>query len=347
MALHTLPGRVAAALALACATAAFAPASQADIRSMIVTSDPQYPWTPASDTDEAESEADRDARSRALIEEQYRSIAAYRAARPGQDIPVFINGDITAYGHGWQRSVMAELLKILGDNVHIGLGNHDYANNIRTPGGSGCYNNGCARDSIDGLVRHVIRKREKIVFDFTTHPGVFGDDYEGSLAYAVRAPGMDRVLNVQLNHHPSYEVTFDSYTGLRKSRYRITSSVPWLQNLLKTNLTVPPYGKPSDRPFDFAIVHMHDADADGANFEFASTVANNDVAAIFAGHLHGVAGRYHDIAGVPVFLSGSASRRTYLIVEHDTDASELRVYRVDNNDPERKTLAGRVAIAQR
>ncbi|NID04116.1 phosphoesterase [Luteibacter jiangsuensis] len=346
MAPHIVPGRVAAALALAFATAAFAPASQADIRTMIVTSDPQYPWTPSSDTDEAESEADRDERSRALIEEQYRSIAAYRAARPGQDIPVFINGDITAYGHGWQRSVMAELLQILGDNVHIGLGNHDYANNIRASDGGGCYNNGCARDSIDGLVQHVTRKREKVAFDFATQPGVFGDDYEGSLAYAVRAPGMDRVLNVQLNNYPSYEVTFDSYAALRKSRYRITSSVPWLENLLKTNLTVPPYGKPSDRPFDFAIVHMHNADADGANFEFASMVASNDVAAIFAGHLHAWAGQYGDIGGVPVFLSGSASRRTYLIVEHDTDASELRVYRVSDNDPDRKTLAGRVHIPQ-
>ncbi|WP_413625555.1 metallophosphoesterase family protein [Luteibacter sp. Lutesp34] len=346
MAPHLLPGRLAAALALTFATAAFAPASQADIRTMIVTSDPQYPWTPSSDADEPESEADRDERSRALIEEQYRSIAAYRAARPGQDIPVFINGDVTAYGHGWQRIVMAELLEILGDNVHIGLGNHDYANNIRRSEGSGCYNNGCARDSIQGLVQHVIRKREKVTFDFTTHPGLFGDDYEGSLAYAVRAPGMDRVLNVQLNNYPSYEVAFESYAGLRKSRYQITSSVPWLENLLKTNLTVPPYGKPSDRPFDFAILHMHDADADGANVEFASMVANNDVAAIFAGHLHAWAGRYGDIGGVPVFLSGSASQRTYLIVEHDTDASELRVYRVDDNDPDRKTLAGRVRIPQ-
>ncbi|NII56488.1 metallophosphoesterase [Luteibacter sp. SG786] len=346
MAPHIVPGRVAAALALAFATAAFAPASQAEIRTMIVTSDPQYPWTPSSDTDEPESEADRDERSRALIEEQYRSIAAYRAARPGQDIPVFINGDITAYGHGWQRSVMAELLEILGDNVHIGLGNHDYANNIRTSDGSGCYNNGCARDSIDGLVQHVTRKRGKVAFDFAIHPGVFGDDYEGSLAYAVRAPGMDRVLNVQLNNHPSYEVTFDSYTALRKASYKITSSLPWLEKLFKTNLTVPPYGKPSDRPFDFAIVHMHDPVADGANFEFASMVANNDVAAIFAGHLHAWAGQYGDIGGVPVFLSGSASRRTYLIVEHDTDASELRVYRVADNDPDRKTLAGRVSIPQ-
>jgi len=108
-------GRVAAAATFALASICFAPTATADVRTMIVTSDPQYPWTTRTDARLPESDAERDARSRALIEEQYRSIAAYRAARPGQDIPVFINGDLTAYGHGWQRDVMARLLRILGD----------------------------------------------------------------------------------------------------------------------------------------------------------------------------------------------------------------------------------------
>ncbi|MGE7138581.1 metallophosphoesterase [Luteibacter sp. NPDC031894] len=341
----TRHGRLAAAFALAFALAGLAPASHADVRSMVVTSDPQYPWTPASDADEPEGEDARNARSEALIEEQYRSIAAYRAARPGEDIPVFINGDITAYGHGWQRSVMARLLPILGENVHFGLGNHDYENNIRQDDGSGCYNNGCARDSIDDLVRHVTRKREKVSFDFTTYPGLLGNDHVGSLAYAVRAAGMERVLNVQLNNHPSYEVAFDSLIGLRTSSYRVTSSLPWLENLLDTQLKVPAYGTPADRPFDFAIVHMHDPDSTyGA--PLATLLAEHDVAVVFAGHYHQTLGYYRSIGGVPVYLSGSASQRTYLIVEHDTDVSVLRVYGVRDNDPERKRLIGTVRIPQ-
>ena len=49
-------------------------------------------------------------------------------------------------------------------------------------------------------------------------------------------------------------------------------------------------------------------------------------------------GRYGSLGNVPIFLSGSASQRTYLIVEHDTDAEVLRVYGVRENKPEQKQL---------
>lgn len=329
-------GRVAAAATFALASICFAPTATADVRTMIVTSDPQYPWTTRTDARLPESDAERDARSRALIEEQYRSIAAYRAARPGQDIPVFINGDLTAYGHGWQRDVMTRLLRILGDNVHFGLGNHDYENNIRNDRGGGCYNNGCARDSINDLVRHVSRKQGVVSFDFSALPGAFNRRYQGSLAYALRAPGLDRVLNVQLNNHPIYAVSFDTTEGIFPALYDIEPSAPWLQNLLAERLGTPPFGTPADRPYDFAIVHMHDPD--GFNGDVARTLSGSDVAAVFAGHLHTRLGYYRNIGSVPVYVSGSASQRTYLVVEHDTDESVLRIYGVHDNDPEHKEL---------
>lgn len=337
MSFPTLPlGRLSAALALIAASACLVPTAAAEVRTMIVTSDPQYPWTPQSDERQPQGDAERDALSQALIEEQYRSIAAYRAARPDQDIPVFINGDLTAYGHGWQRNVMERLLRILGDNVHLGLGNHDYENNIRNDKGEGCYNNGCARDSINDLVRHVTKKRGVVSFDFSAQPGALGNVYTGSLAYAARAPGLDRVLNVQLNNRPTYAVSFETTEGIIPARYDIESSVPWLYNVLTEHLSVPRFGTPSDRAYDFAIVHMHNADEfDG---DFARTVSGTDVAAVFAGHLHRSLGYYRNIGSVPVYLSGSASQRTYLVVEHDTDEAVLRIYGVVDNEPEQKTL---------
>ncbi|MEZ2419434.1 metallophosphoesterase [Luteibacter sp. RCC_6_2] len=329
-------GRLSAVLSLALASTCLAPTAMAEVRTMIVTSDPQYPWTAKTDARIPQDDAERDAESQALIEEQYRSIVAYRAARPGQDIPVFVNGDLTAYGHGAQRATMERLLKILGDNVHLGLGNHDYENNIRNDQGEGCYNNGCARDSITDLVRHVTKKRGVVSFDFAVQPGAFSTRYVGSLAYAVRTPGLDRVLHMQLNNRPTYAVSFDTTEGIVPARYDIESSVPWLYNLLGEHLSVPPFGTPSDRAYDFAIVHMHNPDA--FNGDFARTVSGVDVAAIFAGHLHRNFGYYRNIGSVPVYLSGSASQRTYLVVEHDTDEAVLRVYGVRDNDPERKTL---------
>ncbi len=314
------------------------PSAHATVETMIVTSDPQYPWT---DTP-GEADEVRKIRSRQMIEEQYRSIAAYRARRPDQTIPVFINGDLTAYGHGWQRAVMDELLGILGDNVYLGLGNHDYQNNILQEDGSGCYNNGCARDSVLGLVQHVMTKPDKVSFDFSVRPGFPGNRYEGSLAYAVNTPGWERVLQVQLNNYPTYEVSFASTEGLRPSRFDIGSSLPWLKNVLDTHLSVPRYGTPADRAYDFGIAHVHSAD--GYSEGFGEALAAGHVAAVFAGHLHFRLGRYGSINGVPVFLSGSASQRTYLIVEHDTVARVLRVFAVRNNDPEGRELIATVDV---
>ena len=81
---------------------------------------------------------------------------------------------------------------------------------------------------------------------------------------------------------------------------------------------------------------MHDSD--GFNADVARTLSGTDVAAVFAGHLHRYLGYYRNIGSVPVFLSGSASQRTYLVVEHDTDEAVLRVYGVRDNDPEHKAL---------
>lgn len=342
----TLPtvslGRLTAALTLAVASICFTPTSAAEVRTMIVTSDPQYPWTPNIDAGKQppDSDAERDAMSRALIEEQYRSIAAYRAARPGQAIPVFINGDITAFGHGWQRDVMERLLPILGENVYLGLGNHDYENNV-----GDCARNGCARDSISDLVRHVRKKDSVVSFDFSAHPGAFSRRYEGSLAYAVRAAGLDRVLNIQLNNHPLYTTSFDTTEGVLPARYDIVSSVPWLSNMLAEHLDVPRFGTPADREYDFAIVHMHDPE--GYNGDVARLLTGTDVAAVFAGHYHKAMGYYGHIGGVPLYLSGSASQRTYLVVEHDTDEAVLRVYGVRNNDPERKQLIDNIPTQRR
>lgn len=334
--------RRAIALAVALGTLAFVGDAAAKVQTMIVTSDPQYPWTDLTDARQPESEEDAARRSEALITEQYNSIAAYKAARPGEDIPVFVNGDITAYGHGAEIKVMERLLPLLGDNVHLGLGNHDYQNNIRQENGSGCFANWCARESITRLAKHVNRKPGKVSFDFSTHPGVFTTNYVGSLAYAVEARGLDRVLSIQLNNFPEYEVNFEATEGLGAGSYQIQSSLPWLGNILKSKLEKPRFGDWKDRDYDLAIVHMHDPTR--YNDDFARMVTSTDVAAIFAGHLHRTAGYYGRMGSVPVFLSGSASQRTYLIVEHDTDAGVLRVYVVRNNDPDAKQLIDTVPV---
>ncbi|TCV94092.1 calcineurin-like phosphoesterase family protein [Luteibacter rhizovicinus] len=308
-------------------------------RTMIVTSDPQYPWTDKMDqgnSDESDSKKER--RSEELIREQYNSIAGYRRARPGMNIPVVINGDLTAYGHGWQRSKMSSLYRILGDNYYLGLGNHDYDNNIRQSNGSGCANNGCARDSLDGLRDHV-KSRNVLAFDFTDHTGAFGGEFDGSYAYAFEAKGFERVANIQLNNYPTYEVSFTTNKTFNY-KFNVTSSLPWLHELM-------PRLNASTRDFDFMLIHVHQPEWDaGSGNAFTELVRANKVPVVFAGHLHGRMGRYYsrNFGNVPVFLSGSASQRTYLIVEHYPKAKVLRVYGVRNNDPENKQLIEEIQV---
>ena len=327
-----LPATCAAILALT-----FAGAACADVHTMIVTSDPQYPWTEKTDQRIAEDDDARNARSEALIREQYRSIVAYRAAHPDETIPVIINGDLTAYGHGWQRSKMDELLGILGENVHLGLGNHDYENNISRQGGEGCYNNGCARDSVEDLARHVRRNSARISFDWATQSGAITDSHSGSLAYAFAAKGFTSALQFQLNNHPNYAVSFSSNHNLRQQYYTIGPSTDWLDRSLRNLMPYPQH--------EFAIVHMHQPEWDGA---FARTIQNHNVVAIFAGHFHRALGREsYSVGDIPVYLSGSASQRSYLIVEHDDERNELRIFAVRDNDPAKKELIDTLSTNRR
>lgn len=323
---------LAAAIALGSAT------TQARVQTMIVTSDPQYPWTDVTDRGGNESDDDRNRRSEALIREQYESINRYRAAHADEDIPVVINGDLTAYGHGWQRDKMKELLQILGDNVYLGLGNHDYENNIRKPNGEGCYNNGCARDSIVDLSHNVNDRADEhriFAFDWASQTNTFNITHSGSLAYAFVPKGFDEgPLQLQLNNYPEYEVSFTS--GLVKDEYRIRPSVEWARTTLLTHIW---------RKDQFAIVHMHQPEWSG---EFARIASDNQVLAVFAGHFHRELGKQpYRLGDIPVYLSGSASQRTYLIVEKDDELAEMRIYAVRENHPENKQLIDTLTIPAR
>lgn len=316
------------------AACAFLPTlAQATVHTMIVTSDPQYPWTDATDRGIDEDESTKRTRSEALITEQYESIAAYRAARADQRIPVVINGDLTAYGHGWQRDTFKRLVQILGSDVYLGLGNHDYQNNIRRENGEGCFLNACARGSIQDFAKWMRGQRmalRVLSFDYATYPGLFRDVYQGSLGYTFRAPGFPYALQAQLHNAPNYSVRFTSNEGIRAAEFDIEAPVTyWLRNALADRM--------AQADVSFTVMHMHKPPVYDA--AFVETLRQHPVSAIFAGHLHQWLGLYRMIEGVPVFLSGSASQRSYLIVEHDDQANRLRVYAVRNNDPEHAELA--------
>ncbi|API90752.1 MULTISPECIES: hypothetical protein [Virgibacillus] len=68
--------------------------------SLVITSDPQYPWTPEMDIGNLkQSKSEKKRKSEELIRSQFQSINSYTDSIPNSS--VIINGDMTAFGHSW------------------------------------------------------------------------------------------------------------------------------------------------------------------------------------------------------------------------------------------------------
>jgi cytolysin (calcineurin-like family phosphatase) len=92
---------------------------------------------------------------------------------------------------------------------------------------------------------------------------------------------------------------------------------------------------------------MHKPRWDGSDQQlsrFNKMIKDYKVTAVFAGHYHWFSGQYgsatSEFGDVPLFLSGAASQRTYLIASFSKERDKLMVYRVmGNNWPSRKLEA--------
>jgi len=292
-----------------------APASAcAADQSFLVHSDTQYKWY----------DDGRNPDPKATLTAQTKAIAGWLESHP-QGTPVFLNGDITAYGHGdeW-KTMLDDLGNRSVPNRYWGMGNHDYDNNIRLPDGSGCLNNGCARDSIthlDAATKHW----DLDAFDYRTRDDGLYRHHDGSLAYSKT---VGDITFIQLHNHYAYEVKFDSAVGLRTYRFNITSSLHWLENVLEQAKAA---GK-------FVVINMHRPPlgfgkgpaAQAAESKFKELVTDHRVLAIFHGHTHG-AGVKKPIGHTPVFDSGASFRKTFMAADLDLGANQLTVYQAVDN----------------
>jgi hypothetical protein len=244
-----------------------------------------------TDSGEHESDADFDSsRSKWLVDTQFASIADFRRQMGGQaQVPLMINGDITAFGHPYQISFMKSALnKHFGRDYLYGLGNHDYENNI-----DDCFGNRCAANSVVVYEEHHRGKVDE--FDLRVTGGGFGKQYKGSLAYS---KNVGEVRLIQLNNEPTYAVDIVhpvhefKITLARAQGYAIIINMH----------------KPFDHKGNQAqIKRFHDM------------VNKYQVTAIFAGHLHRDGGDGYWEGSVPMYLSGSTSQQTYLITSFTED----------------------------
>lgn len=288
---------------------------QAVDQSFLVHSDTQYKWF----DDGRNPDPDR------RLKAQSKAIHAWQSLRPN-GTPVFLNGDVTAYGHGDEWEYMLKDLnhRLLPDR-YWGLGNHDYDNNIRTPDGSGCYNNGCARDSIQHLAK-AVESWSVDSFDFKTFDSTLFRQHHGSLAYSKT---IGEIKFIQLHNHYFYAVDFESSVGLRTYTFKIRQSLDWLEQELKKARAA---GK-------LVVINMHrppmgygeGAKADEARERFAALMREHRVLAIFHGHQHELADRGTIAGTTAVFESGASFRETFLTADLDLGGNTLTVYKAENN----------------
>jgi cytolysin (calcineurin-like family phosphatase) len=302
-------------------------------RYLVFTSDPQYPWTESSDRGWDETTSDKEQRSKWLIETQYSDVASFRrnhSVDPAH-IPVMVNGDMTAFGHGYQRDMTRSILEKQLEGIYdYGLGNHDYENNV-----DDCFLNNCAAGSIvdfkDRYLGKLTTLDMRISDEGTVKKGVFG-----SLAYS---RDFGDVHIVQLHNEPTYTTAFSAWDWGVPTSYQVSESLDWLEEDLKR----------ARESAKIILLNMHKPDSWKGSAEqiarFKAIIERYKVTAVFAGHLHTEPGSYYgwskrDYFGdVPVFLSGGASNQTYLIADMSTDRKTLKVFQVNqNNWPSRKEI---------
>ncbi|WP_435035829.1 metallophosphoesterase family protein [Pseudomonas neuropathica] len=289
---------------------------------MVFASDTQYPWTDKTDNREPESNSEFEVRSKWLVDTQLSSIAEFRSQQGSQaQIPLMINGDITAFGHGSQRSFMKEILdKHFKGEYLYGLGNHDYENNV-----DDCFTNSCAAGSIVEFKEHHEDKVDS--FDLNITSGFLNKTYSGSLAYS---KNIGEVHMVQLNNEPTYTTRISH--PLNPTTFEINDALDWLEKDLRLA-----------RTSGYAIIiNMHKPfDHKGSQAQqkrFRDMVNKYQVTAIFAGHLHKDGGDAYWEGSVPIYLSGSTSQQTYLIASFTEDRKQLQIYLVKNNQWRNRTL---------
>ncbi|HDS1820212.1 TPA: metallophosphoesterase [Pseudomonas putida] len=282
---------------------------QDNIQRFVIRADTQYPRGPDS--------ANQPDVSKRLMTEQDNAINGWRNSFGGT-IPVFLNGDVTEFGHGSEWNVIFQhLAKVPG--TYWGLGNHDYENNVND-----CANNGCARDSIQHLESAVsgwqvdsfhIAKENKP--DYSRWTGSFG--YSKTIG---------STMFIQLNNHYNYTNNFSSGGTISKKKYfDITSSLTWLeQQMAEANKN----GK-------YIIINLHREPSDSKfgseddRKRFYDLVKQYRVLSIFHGHTH-VAQKETSIHDTPLYAAGASFRRNFLTAELDEAQDRLVVRIAQNND---------------
>ena len=300
--------------------------------SMIIASDPQWAWTSKTDNGStSQTDSDRESEATTLNKNHVKSMNYL--INQGNINGVIINGDLTAYGHSNEFDKFKDIYEGLSKPMYLGLGNHDYGNNV-----DDTYENNAANRMVNYMVEH-IKSNGCTNYDFRV-----SDSYEfpsietttiGSLSYSW---DIGNIHFVQLQNYPIYKRDWSNYVtiGAAKTRtVKITSALNWLKSDLAKARNA---GK-------IIVLNFHDSDDHWEDYysstdvttlsnDFQSILSTYNVAAVFVGHYHKRLGkktpprRSTMYGSTPVFYCGSASQSKYLLV--DFNGNQMTVSHVSS-----------------
>jgi cytolysin (calcineurin-like family phosphatase) len=305
---------------------------------MLVASDPQFSWNHCSDS----SSSSECARERSVFagkgDEELGRMYNGNLVRALNDVGdhigagalagVIVNGDLTEFGD--QGPDLGDYISMyehgLDMNVYLGLGNHDYANNV-----DDCANNGCASQMIWYAARQVPTLNPR-AFDYA-ESGVYYQfptnrkRHEGSLGYSWE---IGDVHFVQLHNYPSYTRSWSgwNFSAARRDHFEIRGAMAWLRSDLERARSA---GKD-------IVLNLHDWGAVRDDAELHAILDEFPVSAVFAGHWHGTWGEWEqrgpfaDGRRVPVLLSGSAHHGTFLVTRYLGGRLYVWTFMVDHFD---------------
>ena len=245
-----------------------------------------------------------------------------------------INGDITEFG---RRSTRDSFDSIYTNNIgfplFIGLGNHDYANNVNDCSEGALFDfsmNACARGAVFDLSKR-INKYKLLLTDLSSD---FDEKKQiGSLGYSWDKGDLHFV---QLNNYPTYEVELDHY--INRSIY-ITKSLNWLEKDLENALS---RGKATILNFHDVHEHFKKNINESDRIRLDGMIKKYNVIAIFSGHTHNpTETNVNFLNNVKNYNSGALYKGDYLFVKVKGKCIDVSIYNGISGFPQKmRELSG-------
>ncbi len=315
------------ATVLVCITAIAAPRGEHSV-SLIIIGDTQYP------RDQQGAIGRKNKPRIKAIKQHHRSYVDRlnkHAATLKNYQGLIINGDLTEFGGRHQLAAFDELyMQRIEGPIYLGLGNHDYSNNI-------------GRSDLEGnpsrmtqyLIDHVTGHSKVDTFDhreITWHTHSDSPKLTtGSLNYTW---DIGQIRFVQLNNHPAFVhgwTKLESESAPHKS-YAITPGLDWLQRVLIK----------AKQDNKYIVLNMHQPpsswfknDKQHAGPErkrFFQLLRDYPVTVVFVAHRHQMLGLTDSKAPAPLVFSGGPIFSTYTTAQFNLKAKSATVkhYRIEN-----------------